>query len=126
MSTMMGTTPDASDVHAVEARLSALYAELPPAQQEVLDTVIAAGLAGLSPQDDTAGYVFEHPVVLEQLARYKIAELHEEARRARLSHEATARSAAPRRGWNLQPVLEWLRRAPAVPPRSRPAGGSPA
>ena len=113
--------PSENDIQAVEERLATLYAELSPAQQEILETIIAAGLT-LTSTDDTAGYSMLSSYEMEHLARSRMAELREDFRRANFQQEETGASdeAGPR--WNLGPLLEWFRRAPAA--QQRPGGAA--
>ena len=117
--------PAESDILAVEQRLAALWSELPPAQQAVLDSVIASGLCAISMAADTSGFVSQltNPMAVEEYIRSRTAELREDARRAHMARDAEP---GPRRRWNLSPLLDWLRRAAPTDQRLRPQGGSPA
>jgi hypothetical protein len=123
-------TPSESDVSAVEQRLAALYDELPASQQIVLDAILGAGLAVLSTaSDDTSGYIdpaLTNPAMLEAELRYRIGEIQKAARDIKVNREGG--TPAPRRRWNLRPVLDWFHRAPAPAsgpqPRLRPGTGA--
>src|SRR5262245_41775990 len=66
------TTPTENDVMAVQDKLAELYATLPPAQQEVLDTILAAGMS-LVGDDDTSGFILVNSSFeLEQHMQYRM------------------------------------------------------
>ena len=123
MSTQSAGVPTESDVVAVEQRLSALWTDLTPAQQEILDTIICTGLSVVSASEDTQGYIdmANNPLYMEEHIRSRTAELREDYRRANFQRENPEAEAGPR--WSLRPVLNWFQRAPA--PQQRP-GGAPA
>ena len=126
MTTQSANMPSERDVIAVEQRLAALYEELPPAQQAVLDTIIAAGLT-VTTAGDTSGYSFGmHPVELEMVARARIEEIREDFQRVNAGRDVPTDAAAPRPRWNLRPLLEWFRRAPAAQPQAGTPGSTPA
>jgi hypothetical protein len=113
--------PTEHDVAAVEQRLSALWADLSPSQQALLDTIIGAGLAIASP-DDARGYgtdMLANPDAVRDYFRDRAAELAEDWRRANV-HGASTGAVAPR--WNLRPLLDLVRRAPS--PKAQPQGGA--
>jgi hypothetical protein len=41
----------------VKAKLQALYAQLPPDEQEVLTTLVVAAVQAVAPEDDVAGFI---------------------------------------------------------------------
>jgi hypothetical protein len=111
MASGYNTMPDERDLAALEQRLSALYNELPPGQQELLDTIVAAGLSLLG-SDDTAGYV-AIPGAPEVRAMHE-AKLAELRRDWQQTQAQPADTATPRSRWRLRPVLDWLRRGSAA------------
>src|SRR5829696_7861959 len=79
--------PNDQDVTVVQDRLAQLYATLTPAQQQVLDTIMAAGLSFVD-EDDTGGYVMMNTQLeMEQHMRDRMVELQEDWRRANYSAE---------------------------------------
>src|SRR3712207_3868231 len=76
MTTEHSPMPSEQDLQAVEARLAAVYAELPPAQRAVLGAVIAAGVETLA-SADTRGYYD-----IESLYQARLLELEQAWRRA--------------------------------------------
>lgn len=124
MTTQSANMPTESDVTAVEQRLAALYEELSPAQQAVLDEIIAAGLT-IATAGDTQGFSFGmHPVELEMFARARVDEIKDDFRRVNAGRDVATGSPGPRERWNLRPLLEWFRRAPAPQPGA--PGSTPA
>ena len=123
MAMEQGSGPSEQDVEAVEARLAAVYAALPPAQQAVLGTVIAAGVETLAGAD-TRGYSD-----VESLYQARLLELEQVWRRADAQghHDRTRALAEPttrERRSLFQPLQALFRRAPAGQPQ--PSGGAPA
>jgi hypothetical protein len=112
MASSYGTTPTESDLAALEGRLTAFYNELPPAQQELLDTIVAAGLSLLAPAD-TAGYI-AIPGGAEVRAMHEahLSELRASWQQAQVQPDDGA-AVQPAARWSLRPLLDWLRRAPA-------------
>src|SRR5438067_1797365 len=111
-------TPTEGDIGAVQDTLAELYATLSPAQQDVLDTIIAAGLS-LADEEDSGGYVMApSQLELESYMRDRVASLREDYRRANDSAEEQPGEARGPRGprWNLRPLLDWVGR-----PTPRPA-----
>lgn len=109
--------PTERDVAAVEQRLSALWADMSPAQQALLDTIIGGGLAIATP-DDTQGYhqaLLSNPDAVGDYYRTRVAELTEGWRRANTPRDPGA-GPAPR--WDLRPLLNLVRGATA------PSGGA--
>jgi len=124
MTTEQGSGPSEQDVQAVEARLAAVYADLPAAQQVVLGTVIAAGVEMLAGAD-TRGYSLD----MESLYQARLLELEQTWRRADAQghHDRTrelAEATTSERRSVFQPLLAVFRRAPAGQPQ--PSGGAPA
>ena len=118
--------PNERDVRAVEERLAALYAALPPAQQMVLEAIIDTGLTVVTATSDTAGYMdFSNPVAMEEYVRYKTTQLREEARRARVLADTRAGASGSGRRWHLAPLLDWFGRAPAPQPQTGAPGTAP-
>jgi hypothetical protein len=113
-------TFDERDLVAVEERLSALWEQLPPAQQAVLDAIIGAGLA-LATGEDTSGYFSPliNPETALLLARSRAQDLKEEYQRANPDHDDPPRA---RRRWDLRPLLAWLRHSPDTVATPRPSG----
>ncbi len=106
--------PTERDIMVVQERLAELYARLTPAQQEVLDTIMAAGLSFID-EDDTGGFVLtDDPHSLESHMHQRISHLQEEWRRANPPGAASDEPEQLR--WNLQPLLDWFHR-----PQPRPA-----
>src|SRR5262245_46267075 len=104
------TTPTEKDVLAVQDKLAELYATLPPAQREVLDTILAAGMSMID-EDDTGGFVMVNsPFELEALMHDRVATLREEWRQATTTGEPAATETRTRR-WNFWPLVEWANRA---------------
>ena len=112
--------PGQADVRMVEERLAAVWHELSPAQQAVLDAIIGAGLAVASGAD-TAGFLrpLASPEAMDEYVRTRSAALHDD-RRARFSSTG---SPDERVRWDLAPLVDWLRRASGVEPGLRPQGG---
>lgn len=120
MTTERAMTPTESDVTTVEQRLTALWSDLTPQQQAVLDTIIGASLT-IAGSEDASGYtdMLSNPWLAMQMVNARHAELERDFRSA----NTTAGSTAPRgRRFDLGPVLDWFRRAPA--PQTRPRGGA--
>ena len=125
MSTDTSPIPDENDIAAVEERLSALYNELTPAQQAVLETVLITGLGVVERAGhDTAGYY--NMAETEGMYQAKRSELQRAWRAADRSHWTSPTAAGSRQAGVLRPVLDWLRRAPAAQPQLRTEpGGAP-
>jgi hypothetical protein len=105
--------PTEHDVLVVQERLADLYASLTPAQQEVLDTLMAAGLS-LVDDDDLSGYsLTTDPTILQIHARTRIAEIRDEWNR--VNPPADAADDSSRLRWDLGPLLNWFRRQEAEP-----------
>lgn len=121
MSTDSAIVPVDGDVIEVERRLAALWTELTPAQQAVLDALIAAGLAVTSPNDTGGFSLTMSPPELDAFRTARTEALQRDWQRANTKADA----AAPPRRWDLRPLLEWFRRAPAAAPQPRTEGGSP-
>lgn len=106
--------PTERDIMVVQERLAELYASLTPAQQEVLDTIMAAGLSFLD-EDDTGGFILTGDLMhMEAHMRSRIAELQESWRSANPPAEQQGESR--HRRWNLKPIMDWFNR-----PQPRPA-----
>ena len=106
--------PNDQDVMVVQDRLAQLYATLTPAQQQVLDTIMAAGLSFVD-EDDTGGYMMVNSQVeMEQYMRDRMSTLQEDWRRANYSAEEPQDGEDRRMRWNLKPLLDWFNR-PAQP-----------
>jgi hypothetical protein len=104
------TTPTEHDVTVVQDKLAELYATLAPAQREVLDTILAAGMSMVT-EDDTSGFVLVNSSFeLEQHMQYRMTTLKEEWRQANATGEGDATETRTRR-WNFKPLLEWASRA---------------
>ncbi|MGH2586320.1 MAG: hypothetical protein ACRDJE_15510 [Dehalococcoidia bacterium] len=105
--------PTEHDVMVVQEKLADLYASLTPVQQEVLDTIMAAGLS-IVDDDDLSGYLLaDDPTILQIHARSRIAELREEWNRTNPPPDAADDSSRLR--WDLSPLLSWFRRQEAEP-----------
>lgn len=102
------------DIMVVQDKLAELYATLSPAQQDVLDMIMAAGLSLVD--DDAGGYVMvAGPAEMETMMRSRIAELQEDFRRTNTgSNDETSGDRTHR--WNLRGLFSWLNR-----PQPRPA-----
>lgn len=106
--------PTERDLMVVQERLADLYASLTPAQQTVLDTIMAAGLSFFD-EDDTAGFILTaDPTAMESHMRTRVSELQESWRSANSSTDQQPE--AHHRRWNLKPLIEWFNR-----PQPRPA-----
>ena len=107
--------PSEKDVLAVQDKLAELYATLTPAQQEVLDTILAAGLS-IVDQDDTGGFIMSttNEVEMEHYMRSRMSVLQEEWRRANYA-EDEEQGEGRRLRWNLKPLVEWFNRAEPRP-----------
>lgn len=108
------------DLEAVEDRLAALYADLPAAQQAVLERIILAGVDALA-SADTSGYSeldthYEAQRMALQRAWRTADQRGPHDRAAQLAEAAQT----PRRRV-FQPLAGFFRRAPAVP---APTSGS--
>lgn len=108
--------PSERDFLVVQERLAELYASLTPAQQEVLDTIMAAGLSFVD-DDDLSGYVMSGDTsAMQAHMQYKMDELREEWRRANPPAAAsTSDSGTPRARWNLKPLMDWFNRSEPRP-----------
>jgi hypothetical protein len=100
MTTELVPGPSEQDIVAVEARLAAVYAALPPAQQAVVATVIAAGVETLAGAD-TRGYTD-----VAALYQVRMQELEQ------IWRQCVPFSSASRRQTNPAPLV--------VPPRRTP------
>jgi len=123
MATNWTIVPNERDLEAVEGRLAALYADLPAAQQALLENIVLAGIDTLA-AGDTSGY-FD----LETHFAAQRAELHRAWRRADQRgpgdrERELAAAAEPEQRRVLQPLLDLLRRMPAA--QSPSSGGAPA
>jgi hypothetical protein len=124
MTTEPGPEPSEQDIAAVEARLAAVYATVPPAQQAAVPPVIAAGVETLAGAD-TRGYTDVGALYqirmqeLEQIWRQADAQGHH----ARTHDLATATSRESRTVFG--PLRAVFRRLAAAD-QPRPAGGAPA
>jgi len=123
MATEQGNGPSEQDLQTVEARLAAIYAELPPPQQTVLATVIAAGVETLAGAE-TRGY-FD----MESLYQARLQELEQVWRRADAQghHDRTHElaEATPRESRAVfAPLQAFFRRRATGQPQ--PSGGAPA
>ncbi len=106
--------PSEKDVLAVQDKLAELYATLTPAQQEVLDTILAAGLS-IVDQDDTGGYMMTGNLVeMEQYMRDRMTTLQEDWRSANYSTDE-GQGEGRRLRWNLKPLVAWFNRAEPRP-----------
>jgi len=93
----------------VQDRLAELYASLAPAQREVLDTILAAGMS-LTTDDDTSGFfMVNSQFELESLMHDRVSTLREEWRQATTSADAEPGGRKSR--WNFRPLVEWANRA---------------
>jgi hypothetical protein len=124
MTTELGPEPSEQDIAAVEARLAAVYATLPPAQQTVVATVIAAGVETLAGAE-TRGYYD-----VEALYQARLLELEQVWQRADAQghHDRTqelATATTPESRTVLGPLRAVFRRLAAAD-QPRPAGGAPA
>lgn len=116
MSTQSTVMPGEGDVAAVEQRLAELWSDLTPAQQALLDTIITAGMTIVG-TGDTAGYMMPSLLEMQAHVEARRAEIQEDWRRANTTVAAgSAGAAKPVRRWDLRPVLDWFRRAPAPQP----------
>ena len=107
--------PSEKDVLAVQDKLAELYATLSPAQQEVLDTILAAGLS-IVDQDDTGGFIMTNSQMeLEQVMRDRMAMLQEDWRSANYSTGDAEQGEGRRLRWNLKPLVAWFNRAEPRP-----------
>lgn len=109
--------PTERDITVVQDKLAELYASLSPAQQEVLDTLMAAGLSSFDANDDTGGFIMTVSVPeAEAHMRTRMAELQEDWRRANMSADvAGAPKARGEMRWNLKPLIAWWQRSTAQP-----------
>jgi len=106
--------PTERDIMVVQEKLAELYARLTPAQQEVLDTIMAAGLSFID-EDDTGGFSYSSELMSMELhMRERMGHLQEEWRRANPPSEPS--EAEHHLRWNLQPLMDWFHR-----PQPRPA-----
>jgi hypothetical protein len=107
--------PTDRDVMVVQDKLAELYATLTPSQQQVLDTILAAGLSFVD-EDDTGGFIMAHTQIeLEQHMRDRMATLQEDWRRANYSADDGQQGEGRRLRWNLKPLLEWFNRTEPRP-----------
>jgi hypothetical protein len=107
--------PSDRDVMVVQDKLAELYATLSPGQQQVLDTILAAGLS-LVDEEDTGGFVMApSQMEMEQIMRDRMATLQEDWRRANVTTDGAQGEGGALR-WNLKPLLDWFNR-----PAPRPA-----
>ncbi len=107
--------PTERDIMIVQDKLAELYATLSAAQQEVLDTLMAAGLS-LIDDDDTGGFLaIAGQAELETLMHDRIAALREDFRRANAGTDEKVSETHHLR-WDLTPLLDWFHR-----PQPRPA-----
>lgn len=104
------TIPSGKDVSVVQERLADLYAELTPAQQSVLDLILAAGISVADIGEDTGGFgMLDSPYTLDSYMRHHVADLHESNREAKQHGLGKAsEGGAPR--WDLRHLVEWFNR----------------
>jgi hypothetical protein len=109
--------PTERDVLIVQEKLAELYATLSPSQQEVLDTLMAAGLSFVEFDDDTGGYLFSgSPVEAEAHVRSRMAELKADWQRVNPPADASGDAKErPELRWDLKPLLDWWQRPSAQP-----------
>ena len=109
-----------ADVRVVEERLAALWQELSPAQQALLDAIIGAGLA-VAGGAETAGYLgpLASPEAMDEYVRTRSATLRDGQHAGSRSSGSTEDG----RRWDLAPLVDWLRRATGVESGLRPQGG---
>ena len=125
MTTYERSTPSERDIAAVEGHLAALYADLPPEQRAVLETVIAAGLEQLEAAgNDTTGFGVGVEALFQGARIIEIQRAWTEAAPADAGDAATQPGGT--RASVLAPVLAVFRRVTAAPAQPRPAGESPA
>jgi hypothetical protein len=106
--------PTERDIMVVQEKLAELYARLTPAQQEVLDTIMAAGLSFID-EDDTGGFSYSTELMAMELhTRERMSHLQDEWRRANPPDDSGEDDHQLR--WNLKPLLDWFNR-----PQPRPA-----
>lgn len=114
---MNDVAPTARDIAAVQEKLADLYASMPPAQQAVLDMIMAAGLSMVM-DDDTGGYGM--PASWEEVGivnRQRAAELREAWRSANTSRTG-ADAAKSELRWDLQPLMDWFSRPQRPAPQT--------
>jgi hypothetical protein len=100
--------PTERDIMVVQEQLAELYARLTPAQQEVLDTIMAAGLSFID-EDDTGGFAFSDDLLTREVyMRDRISYLKDEWRRANSRDDSSKDDHQLR--WNLQPLMDWFHR----------------
>lgn len=105
--------PTDRDLMVVQERLAELYASLTPAQQEVLDTIMAAGLSFFD-DDDTGGFLFSgDPAALEAHMHARITELREAWQDSNPSAEQSTEEHRLR--WDLRPLMHWFNRSQPRP-----------
>jgi hypothetical protein len=121
MTTELAGSPSEQDLQAVEAQLAALYAALPPTQQGVVATVIAAGVETLAGAETRGYYDVEalyaaRRLELEQVWQRADAQGHHDR-----THElATATTRESRTVFG--PLRAFFQRLAATD-QPRPAGG---
>jgi len=103
--------PTDRDMMVVQDKLAELYATLTPAQRDVLDTIMAAGLSFVEEDDDLSGYQLIGGLAeADAHVRSRMAELKEDWRRANTRFESDSASEESRLQWGLRPLLDWFHR----------------
>ncbi len=120
MTAESGVTPGEHDLIAVEQRLSVLWADLSPAQQMVLDTIIGASLT-VADTGDTSGFsmMAANPEMMRAHIQERTAELRGEWRQV----AARDGAATVRARWDLRPMLDLLGPRPTPARLSRSERG---
>lgn len=118
MSTNEAAIPSERDIDAVEERLVALWEQLSPAEQTVLDMIVGAGLTAMA-ADDTAAFsmVMHNPEMARDYIRTRTAELHAEYRKAATGPDAPDAPRTARRRWDLRVLRGWFQ---TIPPTTQP------
>ena len=121
MSADSGATPGERDLIAVEQRLSVLWADLSPAQQMVLDTIVGAGLT-MTTAGDTTGFsaMTGNQELLRTYIQSRTAELQGESQQADTGDD----DAPAGRRWDLRPMLDWFHHRPAAQPHAHAQRGT--